>query len=46
MQQRDRIAILYNQGQVHHARLNLSHPARVVPSSKGDSIALYEAMRL
>lgn len=43
MQQRDRITILYNQDdQVRHARLNSSHPARLVPSWKGDSIAHYE----
>lgn len=43
LQTRDGITILYNQDdQVSHVRLNASHPARVAPTWKGDSVAHYE----
>ena len=43
LQGKDRITILYNQDdQVRYVRLNAPHPAHVIPSWKGDSVAHYE----
>ena len=43
MQQKDRITLLYNQDdQVRYVRLNSTHPQRLRPSWKGDSIGHYE----
>jgi hypothetical protein len=43
LQQADKIAILYNYDhQVRHVRLNQSHPAYVMPTWYGDSVARYD----
>jgi hypothetical protein len=44
LQQPHQITILYDQGyQVRHVRMNEPHPARVIPSWYGDSVAHYES---
>jgi hypothetical protein len=43
VQRQDEITLLYNQDdQVRHVRLNGTHPRRMNPSWKGDSVAHYE----
>jgi hypothetical protein len=43
MRRQDDITLLYNQDdQVRHVRLNGTHPRRIDPSWKGDSVAHYE----
>jgi len=47
LQQSDKITILHiYDHQVRHARLNQSHPAQVIPSWYGDSVAHYEGDKL
>jgi len=43
LQQRDEVTILYSHdNKVRHVRMNVPHPAHVVPSGQGDSVGRYE----
>jgi hypothetical protein len=43
LQQRNEVTILYSHdNKVRHVRMNVPHPARVVPSGQGDSVGYYE----
>jgi hypothetical protein len=43
VQGKDKVAILYQYNhQVRHVRMNAQHPAKVTPSSYGDSVGRYE----